>query len=291
LNLLADSYGLSLLKSQLKKITDSLGWRLNTYLSKRFLLRTFQNGPELYQSWLNRTECDHAIFRDGMVIRHPPGEIGFAGLLLEIFHKGVYTGTFYQPKANDYIVDAGANIGVFSLQIHRLCPAATVAAYEPFPENFAYLRNNLEQANAANVIAKCKALGGASGETLIFKIGDRSQDHRISEAEGTDSKAKTYNGEPIRVELMSFAELIRDTNGRRISLLKCDIEGSEWDLFRSAKKEHLEQVDRVAIEFHNNIKPGTSKALTEILSPTHTIEYRDVSPHGYGMLYGVRKSG
>jgi FkbM family methyltransferase len=278
-------------RAQLRRIKEGLAWRLDPYLCKRFLLRTFDNGPELYDSWRNGTACDKAIFRDGMVIRHPPGQSGFAGLIVEIFYRGVYTGSFYQPKANDYVVDAGANIGAFSVQIHRLCPTATVAAYEPFPENFAYLQNNLEQARATNVIANCKALGGGLGETLIFNIGDRSQDHRISEAEGTDSKAKADHGDSVRAELMSFAELIRDANGRRINLLKCDIEGSEWDLFRSAKKDQLEQVDRFAIEFHDNIKPGTSKGLTEILSPTHTVEFRDVSPHGYGMLYGVRKPG
>ena len=279
------------MRAQLKRIKERLAWRLDPYLCKRFLLRTFENGSELYDSWRNRTACDQAVFRDGMVIRHPPGQSGFAGLIVEIFYRGVYTGSFYQPKANDYVVDAGANIGAFSVQIHRLCPMATVAAYEPFPENFAYLQNNLEQARATNAIAHCKALGGAPGETLIFKIGGRAQDHRIAEAVGTDFEAKADNDDPVRVELISFAELIRDTNGRRINLLKCDIEGSEWDLFRSAKKEYLEQVDRFAIEFHDHIKPGTSKGLSEILSPTHTVEFRDVSPQGYGMLYGVLKRG
>lgn len=279
--------GLPVLQKLIQRIQEGLSWRWQCFRAKRFLNHTFRNGSELYSSWRHRSVCTTAQFRDGLVILHPPGETGFAGLLLEIFHRRVYTGDFYQPMPGDLVVDAGANIGVFSIHIHRLCPQTEVVAYEPFPDNYAFLKKNLQAANATNVTAHCKALGAQSGSSLIQKVGSRSQDHRMIDSHSTQHQSAE---DTTQVDVVPFSHMFEGIKGRSISLLKCDIEGSELDLFRSATPEQLKQIDRIAIEFHDHLVPGTSDELIRILRPTHDVQKRTENALGYGMLYGTRRS-
>lgn len=281
------SSGSPVLHQLIKRIREGLSWRWQCFRAKRFLNKTFRNGSELYLSWRKRSVCDTATFRDGLVILHPPGETGFAGLLLEIFHRCVYTGNFYQPKPGDFVVDAGANIGAFAIHIHRLCPQTKVVAYEPFPDNFAFLKKNLNAANATNVTAHCKALGARTGSSVIQKVGQRSQDHRVIDSQDVQNEG---DDDLTKVEMVPFSHLFSEANGRSISLLKCDIEGSELELFRSATPEQLQRIDRVAIEFHDHLVPGTSMELMKILQPTHHVHKQTDSELGYGMLYGTRRA-
>ncbi len=49
---------------------------------------------------------------------------------------------------------------------------------------------------------------------------------------------------------LSLDEILSRHNGRSL-LLKCDIEGSEWDLFDSATKNTVEAFHQIVIEFHH----------------------------------------
>ena len=109
-----------------KRVKEGLAWRYRSITRraarKRYLRRTFANGEALASSYLNGTPCDEAVCRDGMVIRHPPGRSALAQMLLEVWFDEVYTGAFYSPQPGDTVVDAGANIGLFSLLIGRRQP-------------------------------------------------------------------------------------------------------------------------------------------------------------------------
>ncbi|RWA06966.1 hypothetical protein EKO27_g8138, partial [Xylaria grammica] len=60
----------------------------------------------------------------------------------EIFEDGCYD-VAGLPEA-PFVVDAGANIGMFSLFVKQKFPAAKVLAFEPAPETYSILRRNLE---------------------------------------------------------------------------------------------------------------------------------------------------
>ena len=53
-------------------------------------------------------------------------------------------------------------------------------------------------------------------------------------------------------------------------------------------KKDLRRVRRYAIEYHDNIRPGTSELLRQRLGETHELVVRP-SPGGYGMMYGTAK--
>jgi FkbM family methyltransferase len=255
---------------------------INQHKTKSFLKKNFSNAAELTECWTHGLHCDKAVFKDGSVLSHPPNSPGFIGMILEVMCQRVYTGEFYLPSDGDIIIDAGANVGVFSIHAYSLCPTARIIAYEPFPMNFKYLVENLQRFNASSVAARRIAIGKEASCVYIQTHGTRSQDHRIADSNQQGDSA-------FEVASRSFASLISEFPGEDIALFKCDIEGGEFDLFDGATEDAIRCVKRFAIEFHDNIKPNTSTLLKSKLGTTHHVYTQHVSPHGYGMLYATRK--
>ncbi|HBJ36510.1 MAG TPA: hypothetical protein DDZ51_17510 [Planctomycetaceae bacterium] len=265
----------------IKWVKDRIDWRLRDFSIKRFFRKNFQNHAELYASFTCGSPCESALRRDGSIIRHPPGRIGLAKLLVEVCHDRVYTSSFFEPQSGDTIIDAGANIGVFSMEIVRLNPACRVLAFEPFEENFQLLEANLLAIGNKTVNTYLGALAGVSGRGKIVDGGARSQDHRLfpTELQSNEIDSRTT------VATYFFADALRLADVETIALFKCDIEGSEAELFRHAEPSYIKRIRRFAIEWHEHIKPGTLKMLCEKLQASHSITVVDEGNGKWGMVY------
>ncbi len=80
-------------------------------------------------------------------------------------------------SAGDVVVDAGANIGVYSQFLAR-CVGATgvVHSFEPSPENFKRLQSTTRK--LANVRLSQAALGECSGRSRLYLSDKLNVDHR-----------------------------------------------------------------------------------------------------------------
>jgi len=153
----------------LERVREGLSWRWQLAQRERYLRRQFQNGEELVRSYLAREPCQTAVCRDGTIIRHPD-RTGLAQTILEVWFEQVYTGKFYRPRPGDTIVDAGANVGLFSLLIARTCLGCRVLAFEPFTENFQLLEANLAAAQTSGVEAIPAGLAGEIGFGVMREL-------------------------------------------------------------------------------------------------------------------------
>lgn len=93
-------------------------------------------------------------------------------LISEIFGRGVYRHPMiaYQPGMT--IVDAGANIGLFSLFAYEACGNdATIYACEPIPVTFDALQRNIELHHLAHAVHlfECALTAPGLGPTLNFR--------------------------------------------------------------------------------------------------------------------------
>jgi FkbM family methyltransferase len=68
-----------------------------------------------------------------------------------------------------------------------------------------------------------------------------------------------------KIQGISMESFMTSNKIDRIDLLKIDIEGSEFELFNSNNLNWIDAVDHIAIEIHDNIKPGATKLITEKL--------------------------
>lgn len=246
-----------------------------------FLASTFRNAPGLIRAYRSGEPCAEAVTRDGLRLAHPPGQGGLIGTVLELWHEQCYTpDNFYHPAPGDVILDVGAHVGLFACWALRRQPGLRVFAIEPCDENFRCLRDNLSMVGHGEVTIRQWAIGAAGGRGRIRAATSRSIDHCLVPATGM---------EPDTVPVVSLKELLDLTGANQVAFLKMDVEGAEHDAFAEADAATLNRIDRIALEYHDNLRPGTLDLLRRKLSPTHRLRVIPTEDRGYGILLAARR--
>jgi FkbM family methyltransferase len=243
------------------------------------LMLHFRNGRTLVERMRSGQACDEVVFWDGTRISHPPARAGLLEAVVELSLDRVYTAGFYRPADGDVIIDAGANVGVFAIQTARQNPRSRIIALEPFSENFEYLQANVARSYPKTIKCCETALGAAFGKGHMHAAGSRSLDHVLR----VDSTA--MDGIPV-IPLSGLFDL---AHAPEIDFLKVDIEGSEHDVFAAASPDLLRRFKRIALEYHDQIVPGTLELLRRVLSSTHAIIVRPSLMEGCGILLACRR--
>jgi len=252
---------------------------LKSVLQMAALMLHFRNGRTLVQRLRAGQSCDEVVLWDGTRIAHPPEKGGLLEATVELWLEHAYTARFYRPADGDVIVDAGANVGVFAIQIARQNRRCRVVALEPFAENFKYLEANVARACPENTTCYEVALGAVFGHGHMQTAGSRSLDHvLLLDPSATD-------GVPV-IPLSGLFDLAR---AEEIDFLKIDIEGSEHAVFAAASPDVLGRFKRIAMEYHDQVVAGTLELLRLVLSPTHEITVRPSKMEGYGILLAQRR--
>ena len=251
---------------------------LKSVLQMGSLVLHFRNGRTLVQRMRAAQPCDEVVLWDGTRISHPPGRDGLLEAVQEIWLERIYTDEFYRPANGEVIVDAGANVGLFTIYVARQNPRCKVIALEPFAENFKYLQANVAQARMKNVTCCEVALGAGFGKGQMQAVGTRSLDHVL----------RVNSNETVGIPVIPLSGLFDLACAQEIDFLKVDIEGSEHDVFAAASPGLLGRFKRIAMEYHDQIVPGTLDLLRSVLSPTHELTIRPSQVEGCGILLARR---
>ena len=145
------------------------------------------------------------------------------------FFSGEYD--FLTPRKEDVVIDAGANIGDFTVKIAG--KVSKVIAIEPSRENLSYLR--LNAGNTQNVTIIQKAIGNERG--IIGFTG-----------QGVSAAVKENANNRVEIDMLdSICEDLKIAP----TLLKMDIEGYEGDALRGMERS-MDTVRRMVIEVHDD---------------------------------------
>lgn len=142
-------------------------------------------------------------------------------------------------QAGDVFVDAGANIGVYTVHGANLVgPHGRVVSVEMIPSTAMQLRRNVNRNELMNVQVVEKALGRIAKETIIARVPLGSF--------GQASVAKSMEcGEEIEVQTTTLDEVTSDFS--HINLLKMDLEGAESLAFEGGG-ETLKKTEAIIFE-------------------------------------------
>lgn len=167
--------------------------------------------------------------------------------------KELYVEEIYKFKSispNPIILDCGANIGLSCIYFKVLYPNAQIKAFEADPIIANILRENLIRNNFLDVEVFNKAVW----------IHNRGIEFNLDGADGG-----SINGEGNKIEVSSISLKNYLMNFNKISLLKIDIEGAEYEVLKDCSSE-LYRVENIFIEYHswNNSEQKMSEIL-EIL--------------------------
>jgi FkbM family methyltransferase len=132
-------------------------------------------------------------------------------------------------RPGDHFVDVGANVGVFSTLVGTRIPALRITAVEPFPPVRADLVANLALNDLDATVVEA-AVSHAAG-TATFEVLDRDVLNRLAPPGTSAGTGGTTTG--ITVPVTTLDELV---GGDPPALVKIDVEGSELDVMRGARR-------------------------------------------------------
>jgi FkbM family methyltransferase len=174
--------------------------------------------------WVSKEKYDEFIFRE--VILH-----------------GVYDQEYIRSmKDVRFIIDAGAHIGLATVQFATWFPEAQIVCIEPSKRNLEILRRNAEPYPNVTVIPG--ALWSRSTGLEIQNPDSNSTGFQVHEIEGGSIPGVT------------IPELMRQFNVVRTDIFKMDIEGTEKEIFERYTDDWLPNVRLICAELHDWMKPG-----------------------------------
>lgn len=148
------------------------------------------------------------------------------------------------------ILDVGAHVGLFSAYASLLNPKIKIYALEPDPTNFELMRQNIRLQNLDNIKLIVGALAEKSEARDLFLSPDSQNHSLLSPSSSKNIKSK------ISVKAWNLADLFVEYNLERLSLVKLDIEGGEFELFKESSESSWSRVETIIMEVHEEFGSG-----------------------------------
>jgi FkbM family methyltransferase len=211
----------------------------------------------------------------------------------EIFVDEVYLrgGIVLREKA--VVFDVGANIGMFSMFIGARCPSAEVYAFEPVPEVFAKLQQNVDARDLTvrsfeyglsdreqevsfyyypdiSIMSCRQDYINWDNEVDLIKLyvanerenGPVGREEHLAWVEGL--VAKDFEFAERRCRLRPMSAVIDETGVPAIDLLKIDAQRAELDVLRGIAPRHWPLVQQVSMEVHDEAGSPTEGRVKQV---------------------------
>jgi FkbM family methyltransferase len=191
----------------------------------------------------------------------------------EIFGAGCYAGI--DLPARSLVIDAGANIGLFSIFVKLRYPDAEILAFEPAPESAAVLRQNIELHRLRDVVVQQVALGSQPekaapftyypaipGSSTRYPAQKGQAKAALSRLYSARVAERLYRSKDITVPIERLSAFLEPD--RPVDLLKIDVEDGEMDVLLGIDPPHWPLIRQMIIEVHD--RDGRLASLCDLLS-------------------------
>lgn len=171
-----------------------------------------------------------------------------AGDLTTLFE--IFVNDDYDFKGNQdetfNILDIGANVGYFSLYITKRFPNAKIYSFEPFPDTYNRLSDNVNRNKAGNITPYKLAVSDFTGTSDFYSFDWAGCNTLI------DGKFDEGLYKVTKVECIPFDDILKTTGVTQFEFGKIDCEGSEYKIFINSKDEIIRSVKNYIIEVHDD---------------------------------------
>lgn len=194
----------------------------------------------------------------------------------EIFKEKIYLQNGIVLKDGDCVFDVGANIGMFSLFVGRMCRNAEIYAFEPIPPLFELLRANAALYRLEAKLFKCGVSADTTQQEFTYyphltllsgRFADLKQDQevvKLFESNRRPEEAIAWNDELLNemlnermtsesfvCQMKRISDVIRENRIERIDLLKIDVQKSEMEVLRGIEEGDWSRIQQVVLEVHD----------------------------------------
>lgn len=181
----------------------------------------------------------------------------------------------------DVVVDIGAHVGIFSIFASQN-GASKIYSYEPSVNNCKYISQNCDDNNINNVFVNNLAVTDINGSINLY-LGYSDGGNSVffdSQSHGVDKAIRTKS---ITLENIFIKEKIK-----KINYLKIDCEGSEGLIIQSTPKRIFKKIDKISMEYHDNVSPINHLAIQKKLEKSgFTVKLSELNKN-FGYIYAWR---
>jgi len=181
------------------------------------------------------------------------------------------------------VIDIGANIGIFTMAVKLKAPEATVYAFEPIPDTFKTLEQNVRSLGYSDIHLFNVAIGSQDhiektftyyphmpGNSTAVPTLKETQRPVIDQIFGQEYSDFLHQSETRPVQIRTLSSVLREQGVTAVDYLKIDVEGNEISVLEGIEEMHWPIIKQVVIEAHN----------TELREQVSTI----LSQHGFSVF-------
>jgi FkbM family methyltransferase len=193
----------------------------------------------------------------------------------------IYLHKVYGEKFSGTVIDVGASNGDSSVFFAKR-GADMVIALEPYPESYRLAQRNVELNGLTHKIKLVNAALASGRGRIKLKVSTKSPN-----ANSLDPTCKVLRmginfDLEVEVPSLTLQDIFDEYDLERVSLLKMDCEGCEYNVLRNMDKAIFEKIDAVVLEYHNGaqdipnilvdngFKPGYNNSPVGLLYATKT---------------------
>ena len=188
-------------------------------------------------------------------------KIGKADLSMfaEIWHYKFYNPAGFEIKESDTAFDIGANNGFYSAYLAQKASRGMVYAFEPVPYLAEKIKKTADLNGFKNLKVENLAVGKSESSCSFYISKDHNGCHSIFKRSGSSEK--------ITVSTVNLEKYCQINGIQQINFIKLDCEGSEYDIINDSSVEFFRKnVDRISMEYHDNITNHTHEEIIKTLS-------------------------
>jgi FkbM family methyltransferase len=186
----------------------------------------------------------------------------------------------WRLRPGDWVVDAGANVGVLTAELRRIVGGEGVVwAFEPLPRNIERLRALREANGLSNVQIFAGALSSESAVARLALPLDGNSAH--------PSLAKTTDvADTIEVQTWALDAIEPPSPTARLRFIKIDVEGHEPALLRGATTRLRTMRPMILCEFNDRLLREGGSSAAALLAQFSALGYRPTQAFREGRPLG-----
>lgn len=182
-------------------------------------------------------------------------------------------------KPSDIVLDIGAHIGAVTLLFTTIQSTLRIFSFEPMPENFDLLEQNVRKNAPLNEINIFKqAVWFYNNDDVKMYFGDRSPSGKHHKFIGSQFLVHDFYRKNLwkKVNTASLSKIFKENHIFGCRFMKLDAEGAEYGILKGAPKEVLEMIDRIHGEYHNIDPLKIKKPRQKLLEQTKGV-FKDIT--------------
>lgn len=201
----------------------------------------------------------------------------------EIFSDGIYE--IELVKDSPLIIDVGSHIGLSILYFKKKFPKSKIIAFEPNPNVFPLLEENIIQNGLIGVEVHDVGLGLKEGKRLLYI--DSSDSNAFSTSSfhpnAWNGKQKTL---PIKVRVKKLSKYLNT----KCDLLKMDVEGAELEILQElVESRKIEFIQNLVFEYHPINKNRFNKTMKLLVENHFELEIKEDKNGDEGLIFVIGK--